>query len=123
MRNNYSDEDDLIDRLKSAFDSIAEKSMGEYPPEAMKPGTYVRANRLDSLGVILDAFYGDIDLDNKKIVVYTVFLLPNRSQSIHQKKNDYYVSNEYEYEITAYLMMNPVDIKSITKNLGGGLFL
>tara|TARA_Y100000592_G_scaffold38695_1_gene61381 strand:+ start:5831 stop:6199 length:369 start_codon:yes stop_codon:yes gene_type:complete len=122
MRNNYSDEDDLIDRLKSAFDSIAEKSMGEYPPEAMKPGTYVRANRLDSLGVILDAFYGDIDLDNKKIVVYTVFLLPNRSQSIHQKKNDYYVSNEYEYEITGYLMLKRMDVSNIIIRLNGGMY-
>ena len=122
MRNNYSDEDDLIDRLKSAFDSIAEKSMGEYPPEAMKPGTYVRANRLDSLGVILDAFYGDIDLDNKKIVVYTVFLLPNRSPSIHQKKNDYYVSNEYEYEITGYLMLKRMDVSNIIIRLNGGMY-
>jgi len=122
MRNNHSDEDDLIDRLKSAFDSIAEKNMGEYPPEAMKPGTYVRANRLDSLGVILDAFYGDIDLDNKKIVVYTVFLFPNRSQSIHQKKNDYYVSNEYEYEITGYLMLKRMDVSNIIIRLNGGMY-
>ena len=29
-------------------------------------------------------------------------------------QDEYYVSNEYEYEIIAYLMMNPVDISNMS---------
>ena len=121
MNNNYSDGDDLVDRLKSVFDSVLDKS-SDYPPEAMKPGTYVRANRLKCLGVILDSFYGDIDADNKKIIVYTVFLFPDRLKNRHQKKNDYFVSNEYEYEVTGFLMLKRMDVSNIIIRLNGGMY-
>ena len=47
--------------------------MGEvYPKEAMKPGTYVRVHRLSRLGLIDDAFYGELDEDENRIIIYTI---------------------------------------------------
>ena len=119
-------DEDLVNKLKDAFDSVFESSpLGSYPKEAVKIGTLVRSHRLDRLGIVTDAFYGELDEDNQKIIIYTVLIFPkqNKLSTSSLKNEQYYVTNEYEYEITAYLMMNPVDIKSITKNLGGGLFL
>ena len=92
----------------------------KYPLEALGLGTYVRAHRLDQLGIITDAFYGPKDEDGKKIIVYTILLFPN-TELIRSKyfsytdstKSQYYVTNEYEYEVTAYLMISPVDLDKL----------
>jgi len=119
-------DDDLIQRLKEAFDSILPPTpVGEYPSEALEVGTYVRSIRHDKLGVITDAFYGELDADGKKIVIYTILLFP-KADSLTRMPNhndQYYVSNEYEYEVIAYLMIKPADLDKLTENLGGGLFL
>ena len=114
-----NDEDkDLYDKLKSVYQSLV-SSEEIYPPEAMSPGTYVRANRLNRLGVVLDAFYGDMDKDNKKIVVYTILILPQKHKirSSLKKESPYYLRNEYEYEVTGFLMMNKIDVSNIMVHL------
>ena len=70
---------------------------------------------------MVDAFYGDVDQVGEKIIVYTVLLLPQTSPyTTKSLKNDqYYLINEYEYDIVAYLMINPVDIKELSKNFAG----
>jgi len=118
-------EEDLVRKLKEAFDSVfSDVSIGDYPKEAVKVGTFVRTHRLDRLGVVTDAFYGDLDKNNNKIIIYTIFLFPkNNGMTTTPRTNEqYYVTNEYEYEVTAYLMMNPIDIKALSRVLGGGLF-
>jgi hypothetical protein len=39
------------------------------------------------------------------------------------KKEQYYLTNEYEYEVVGYLMMNRVDISKLKSILGGGISL
>ena len=116
-------EGDLIQKLKEAFDSVAPAKEVPYPNEALPLGTYVRATRHDKLGVITDAFYGDIDKDGQKIIVYTILLFPDGNPYFRVNSNDqYYVSNEYEYETIAYLMIAPANLATLTANLGGGIF-
>jgi hypothetical protein len=118
-------DDDLIRRLKEVFDSVIPAAGSEkYPDEALPMGTYVRPTRRNQLGVITDAFYGELDADDKKIIIYTILLFP-QIDSITRvpKRNDqYYLTNEYEYDIVAYLMIDPVDLSKLTANLGEGLF-
>tara|TARA_Y100000592_G_scaffold90995_1_gene150400 strand:+ start:1159 stop:1515 length:357 start_codon:yes stop_codon:yes gene_type:complete len=115
-------EDDLFSKIKDAFDSVlAGGPIGDYPKEALPLGTWVRSNDLDRLGVITDAFYGELDKDNQKIILYTVLFFPkarNLTPNYTNKKPQYFLSNEYEYDITAYLMIKPVDLKKF-----GGLLL
>ena len=122
---NGNKDGDLAQKLKAAFDSLGPIKDTAYPKEAMPLGTYVRAIRHKKLGVITDAFYGDVDLDNKKIVVYTVLLFPNTRSYLKSSTatEKYYVSNEYEYEVIGYLMMPPANLAALTADLGGGLFL
>jgi len=117
-------DDDLVQKLKEAFDSIGSNiPLGKYPEEAVKVGTFARAQRLDRLGIVTDAFYGDIDKDNNKIIIYTILLFPKLDRITRQPNHDeqYYLTNEYEYEVTAYLMIKPVDVRKLTKILSGGL--
>lgn len=97
----------------------------KYPEEALPVGTYVRPIRHDRLGVITDAFYGELDANNTKIIVYTILMFPKNSPMGHLSKEpeQYYISNEYEYDIIAYLMVAPADMDKITRNLSGGLFI
>ena len=63
-------DEDLVNKLKEAFDSVFENSpLGSYPKEAVKIGTLVRSHRLDRLGIVTDAFYGELDEDNQKIII------------------------------------------------------
>jgi hypothetical protein len=120
------DDDDLLIKLKNIFDSAMPGSpLKKYPKEALPLGTYVRSLRYKKLGVITDAFYGELDVNNKKIIMYTVLLFPSVGLVTHMpiKTEQYYVTNEYEYEIIAYLMIRPVDLTKLTNNLGRGLFL
>lgn len=118
------DDDKLIERLKDAFKTLVpEDSLGAYPKEAMQPGTYVRSNRLNRLGLVVDAFYGEIDLDNNKIIIYTILILPKPISTFTRDRDSeqYYLTNEYEYETTGYLMMKPVDMKQFSKLMSGGM--
>jgi len=118
-------DDDLIQRLKEVFDSVLPPSpVGEYPAEALAIGTYVRAIQHDKLGVITDAFYGELDADAQKIIIYTILLFPNMNPytRMPNRNDQHYITNEYEYEVIAYLMMKPVDLSKLTANLGEGLF-
>ena len=111
----------LIEKIKDIFDSVS-LSSGEnkYPNEALPLGTFVRSTRFDRLGVLVDAFYGDMDSDNKKIIVYTILMLPKKNGSSFgaNKKQKYYLTNEYEYDVIGYLMVNPIDIKNLSFVMG-----
>jgi|TARA_R110000824_G_scaffold24322_1_gene85834 hypothetical protein len=123
---NSKRDDDLLQQLKEIFESVVPSTpIGEYPKDALPLGTYVRPIRHDRLGVITDAFYGDLDTQGKKIIIYTILLFPPlTSLSPPLKNNDqYYITNEYEYEVIAYLMIPPANLSELTKSLGGGLFL
>lgn len=122
-----SDNEDkiLMEKLKEAFDSLLPQgSSPVHPKEALPLGTYVRASRLDRLGVIVDSFYGDVDKDNQKIIVYSVLLFPKKgfSYDLSKKTSPYYVVNEYEYDIIAYLMIKPADMSQFNSLLDGNLF-
>ena len=117
MDNNY-----LADTLKDVLESLIPPELdGEHPPEALSLGTFVRSIAHDKLGVIIDSFYGDVDKDNQKIIVYTVLLFPNKTfiSSGYKNKESFYISNEYEYDIVAYLMLKPLNIKELTRKFGG----
>ena len=116
---------DILQKLKEIFEAVIPKSNEDsYPKEALPLGTYVRPTRYDKLGVITDAFYGDIDKDNQKIIVYTILLFPRTDSfsGVPKMSEQHYVTNEYEYEIVAYLMIPPINLAKLTAQLGGGLF-
>tara|TARA_B100000212_G_C27279498_1_gene492422 strand:+ start:388 stop:768 length:381 start_codon:yes stop_codon:yes gene_type:complete len=122
------DPSEIYDSLKKVFEDIlgpdAEKL--KYPKEALPIGTFIRSTRLDKLGVVIDAFYGDLDLDDQKIITYTVLLFPDVSNkfSNYDTIEKFYVSNEYEYEVIAYLMIGKANMEEVSKyfNLKTGLF-
>jgi hypothetical protein len=114
--------DNFVEKLKKMIDSaIIPDVLSDYPPNAVPLGTFARCIRNNRLGLVMDAFYGDVDEVGEKIIVYTVLLLPKSSPYASKSlKNDkYYLINEYEYDIIAYLMIKPVDIKEISKNFVG----
>ena len=113
----------VLERIANAFETISSSEDENYPKEAVPPGTIIRANRLDTLGVVTDAFYGELDKDNQKIIIYTVLLFPKKNHLNQMREERYYISNEYEYEVTAYLMINPINISELRKNLGGLVFI
>lgn len=83
----------------------------EIPKEAVEIGTLCRANRFNRLGVIVDAFYGEKDLNDNKMIIYTILSFPNtNNMSFIDDENPYFLSNEYEYDVTCYLMIKPIDI-------------
>jgi len=122
-----SDEEDnnLIEKLKSALDSLVPSSPDTfYPPGALPMGTFVRSNRLDRLGIVTDAFYDNYDNGNQRVIAYSILLLPKRGLS-HELSNQslsYYIVNEYEYDITAYLMIKPADMSKLNSLMDGNLF-
>jgi|TARA_R100000995_G_C3468536_1_gene117044 hypothetical protein len=94
----------------------------DYPQEALLPGTLVRSIKKDRLGMVADAYYGDLDKNKKKIIVYTILLIPDKRdfsylQEIEQDR--LYMINEYEYDIYAYLMIPPLNFNAINESLGG----
>ncbi len=107
-------EEELLSEIKDAFDNVLEGGpIPAYPNEALPLGTWVRSNKVDRLGVITDAFYGDLDKDNQKIIIYTIIFFPKTRDitSSYTNNSQCYISNEYEYDITAYLMIKPVDLR------------
>jgi len=114
--------EDLPNIINSSLDEvIPDVDMEKYPNEAVAPGTFARSVRLNRLGIIVDAFYGDVDATNQKIIVYSILLFPNTDSFSRYSVDDYqyYITNEYEYETIAYLMMNPVDIGTLKSFLVG----
>jgi hypothetical protein len=94
----------------------------DYPGEAVFIGTLVRSIKKDRLGIVADAFYGDLDQDNKKIIIYTILLIPDRKDFSYRREIEedrLYLVNEYEYDIYAYLMVPPVDFYALNEALGG----
>lgn len=118
IRSGDNDLEELYLILEESINSPLAKA--EYPPEALPVGTYIRSTRLDKLGVIISAFYGDKDKNDKNIIVYTVLLYPDHSlRGMYSEQ--FYVSNEYEYEIIAYLMIGQANLRDIAnyfKNAG-----
>ena len=119
--------DDLVDKIKDAFNSVLIPDLpnnDDYAEDAVSQGTYVRSIRFDKLGVVTDAFYGDVDTTGKKIIMYSVLLFPKKDMLGMKttKSEQYYLSNEYEYEIIAYLMKAPAKLSDITAIIGGGLY-
>ena len=115
----------MLEKLKDLLESaIPSGSEAEYPKEAMKKGTFVRSDRLNKLGIVTDAFYGDLDKDNQKIIIYTVLWCPSTgfNTKISSKKDLFYVSNEYEYDFIGYLMLKPVDLSKLIISSAGELF-
>ena len=93
-----------------------------WPEEALLIGTLVRSIKKDRLGIIADAYYGDLDKDKKKIIVYTILLIPDRHSFSYQQEVEQdrlFMINEYEYDIYAYLMIPPLDFNTINDSLGG----
>ena len=39
-----------------------------------------------------------------------------------KQDEQWYLTNEYEYEVTGYLMMNPIDVSKIMIRLEGGVY-
>ena len=93
-----------------------------WPEEALLIGTLVRSIKKDRLGIVADAYYGDLDKDKKKIIVYTILLIPDRHSFSYQQEVEQdrlFMINEYEYDIYAYLMIPPLDFNTINDSLGG----
>ena len=119
------EDNSLVEKVKEVFESaFSSIGLADYPKEALKPGTLVRSERLDRLGFIIDAFYGELDKNGTKIIIYTIFLFPERNAFAPATNNSLgQITNEYEYEVIAYLMMKPIDIKEALNDFGGGLYL
>ena len=119
-----NDNNDSLHGLKDLLDTVINTGGNiDYPSQSLPMGTYIRSHRYDRLGIVVDSFYGDVDKDGKKIIVYTVLLFPdNRKINLSYSNSDqFYLSNEYEYEITAYLMLAPIDMRHISHIIGGNL--
>ena len=114
---------EILERIADAFESFGSNLDEKYPKEAVRPGTIVRANRVDSLGVVTDAFYGELDEDNQKIIIYTILLFPKRNYLNQRRDEQYYISDESSNQVTAYLLIRPINISELRKNLGGGIFI
>jgi len=118
--------EEILNKLKSVLDEALIKKnkydKGEYPKDALPEGTLARSKRHDRLGVVLDAFYDELDIDNQKIITYTLLLMPDNNPTINKTSSlpddQYYLSNEYEYDIIGYLMISPVNIDSFSHILG-----
>ena len=114
---------DLLHRMKSILDSwvASTDELEDYPSEGVPLGTYVRSLRHDKLGVVIDGFYRGMDLEETKIIMYTVLLFPERKfiTPPPAQEESFYLSNEYEYDVIAYLMMNPIDVKKLSQTMGG----
>ena len=123
MKNN--NDDSLAHTLKEMFESVLGSPPQEnYPSEALPVGTFARSVKYDRLGVITDAYYGDLDKNGQKIIIYTLFLFPPISllKKSHKNSEQYYMCNEYEYDIIAYLMVPPISLENLTVQLGGTYF-
>ena len=60
-----------------------------------------------------------------EIIIYTVLMFPDNKvfTTSYSNSTQFYLSNEYEYEVTAYLMISPINIKNMSHVLGGNFLL
>ena len=119
-------DENLLSRLKEVFESVMpDIGSTDLPKESLPLGTVVRSIKYDKLGIITDSFYGDVDKDGKKIIIYTVLMFPEKRSFTMSKTNSeqFYISNEYEYDIIAYLMMPPVNLEDFNRSFGGNYLL
>jgi len=95
----------------------------KWPKEAVPIGTLVRSIKRNSLGIVADAYYGETDIDNKGIIIYTILLIPDKSNFLlytkHIQEEKLFMINEYEYDIYAYLMVPPLNFAALNESLGG----
>ena len=120
------DKDSFLEKLKGIIDeALPSVSREEYPEEALPLGTYVRSLKHDCLGIVVDAFYGDVDTVGTKIIIYTVLSLPsgNAFSRLKMSYDTHYLSNEYEYDIIGYLMIPPASLPNIKQSIGGDLYI
>ena len=124
MADDFFDKESFLEKLKDVIDEVLPTPQGDYPAEAMPLGTYVRIIKHHCLGVIVDAFYGDVDTVGTKIIIYSVLSIPNNDTFSRLKlSNHHYLSNEYEYDIIGYLMMPPANLPDIKQSISGDLFI
>jgi len=111
---------DLLEGISDVIRDVIESEEGEYPSEAVPKGTYVRSSRLNTLGVITDAYYSESY--GQQVIIYSVLCLPNtRSgdyylnimESPHIMSKELFVYDETEFDLTYYLMIPPVDMDKI----------
>ena len=121
------DKNSFFEKLKGILDEAMPSlspNNDKYPEEAMPAGTYVRCIKYDCLGIVIDAFYGDVDEVGTKIIIYTVLSIPTGGFFAGSHLDDrHYLSNEYEYDIIGYLMVPPANLPDIKKTLSGDLFI
>lgn len=126
-----TDKELTLDTIRELLENT-QFSVEEVPKGAMKIGTLCRSVRLGRLGVIIDAFYGGLDEDENKIIIYSILILPENNgmsqfsqytNNTALKKGSFYVTNEYEYEVIGYLMMPPVDINIFSSLFGNDILL
>ena len=81
-------------------------SFEKYPEEGLPIGTFVRPNRLNRL---------------EKIIIYTILTMPNNTivPLANDKNSQCYLSNEYEYDVTAYLMIRPCSAAFVSEIMRG----
>ena len=115
------DTNDIVETLRQMADSLAAGPDPGYPSEGLPVGSWVRSERINRLGFVTDAFYSGKDLGGQNIIIYSLLLLPKISgySSSLSNNDQYYLTNEYEYEITAYLMMKPINIAKLMMELTG----
>ena len=84
----------------------------KYPKEAVPRGTLVRSNKLNRLGVVMDAFYEDgvlhynsFYLPNTAPGFYHLNLMPSVDNTVHGV-----IAEESEFDLTFYLMIGTVDL-------------
>jgi hypothetical protein len=114
------DEESILDKFKQAIDSIIpNRDDIVYPKEAIPIGTMARSIPENRLGVVTDAYYGDVDISGKKIIVYTIMLFPDKSKTMYKAypSDSILVVNEYEYDVIAYLMVPPLNLVKLSKFL------
>ena len=120
---------EIVNKIRKIFEDEIQSENDEnleYPKEALPLGTFVRSAGHERLGIISDAFYKGVDLDNKKIIVYTILFLPDSfaapSSPDYIQKSQLYIANEYEYDVTAFLMISPVDMSDMSINISGDFY-
>ena len=116
-----SKKENFLKNVAEIFDEYSSDGNSEdIPKESMKLGTLVKALRHNKLGIITDAYYGAMDADNKKIIIYTLFLFPKNlfASSQIDKKEQFYLSNEFEYDVIGYLMIPPVNVDKLFNQIG-----
>jgi len=116
MNNNNSSENSK--GSEPALNGLSEHT--SYPREAVPLGTYVRSVRLNRLGIVIDAYYEYTYMNEQeqKVISYTILLPPSGYTSSHD--DEYVIIHESEYDTVCFLMIEPVKIKSILKNLKNG---